>query len=164
MGEENKHLNYTAADIEKYHRGELSAADMHAMEKAALDDPFLADAMEGYDVQHSELKIQNAGPDINDLRKRLAERIEEKKDAPVIKFSWWKVAAVILLIIGAGWLYTSVNSKAKQESLAKNTEAKKETPAPVKPDTPPALAGRTDTVSAAATDVALNEKKQIPKN
>ena len=49
MTDNNSHINYSAADIEKYWKGQLSAADQHAMEKAALEDPFLADAMEGYE-------------------------------------------------------------------------------------------------------------------
>ena len=48
MSEEKNIINYTAADIQKYWNGKLSAAEMHAMEKAAMDDPFLADALEGY--------------------------------------------------------------------------------------------------------------------
>ncbi|MCB0499482.1 MAG: TonB family protein [Cyclobacteriaceae bacterium] len=34
-------------DIEKYLKGELSPAEMHKLEKQALHDPFLADALEG---------------------------------------------------------------------------------------------------------------------
>ena len=38
---------YTAADFERYHSGKMSAGEMHALEKAAMEDPFLADALEG---------------------------------------------------------------------------------------------------------------------
>jgi hypothetical protein len=48
MSSDNKNINYTAGDIELYLAGDLPAREMHAMEKAALDDPFLAEAMEGY--------------------------------------------------------------------------------------------------------------------
>ena len=34
------------ADIEKYLNGKLSPSEMHALEKKALDDPFLAEALE----------------------------------------------------------------------------------------------------------------------
>jgi hypothetical protein len=44
--DEKNIINYTAADIEKYWKGNLSSAEMHAMEKAAMDDPFLADGRE----------------------------------------------------------------------------------------------------------------------
>ena len=35
-------------DIERYSKGELSPAEMHELERKALSDPFLADALEGY--------------------------------------------------------------------------------------------------------------------
>lgn len=46
----NTHINYSKADIEKYLQGKMSAAEMHAFEKAALQDPFLADAIEGFEI------------------------------------------------------------------------------------------------------------------
>lgn len=71
---------YTAADIEKYHRGQLSAAEMHAMEKAALEDPMLAEAMDGY--AHANYPVAD---DINDLQQRLQKRLEEKSSrTPVV--------------------------------------------------------------------------------
>ena len=48
MPEEKNIINYTAADIEKYWKGKLIPGEMNTMEKAAMDDPFLADALEGY--------------------------------------------------------------------------------------------------------------------
>ena len=63
MSEEKNIINYTAADIEKYWKGKLSAAEMHAMEKAAMEDPFLSDALEGY---------KNANlADLDSLKERL---------------------------------------------------------------------------------------------
>jgi hypothetical protein len=48
MAEQNTHINYSAEDIERYLKGKMSAKEMHDMEKAALQDPFLADAIEGF--------------------------------------------------------------------------------------------------------------------
>ena len=42
------HINYTSEDFKRYYSGTMTAAERHALEKAALDDPFLADALEGY--------------------------------------------------------------------------------------------------------------------
>ena len=36
------YINYTFEDIQRYLQGRMSAAEMHSMEKAALQDPFLA--------------------------------------------------------------------------------------------------------------------------
>lgn len=44
MNNEEKNIVFTADDIEKYFEGRLLPQQMHALEKAALNDPFLADA------------------------------------------------------------------------------------------------------------------------
>ena len=48
MAESSTHINYTFEDIQRYLQGKMSAAEMHDIEKSALQDPFLADAIEGY--------------------------------------------------------------------------------------------------------------------
>lgn len=108
MASENNISSFTAADIEKYHRGLLSAAEMHRMEKAALEDPFLADALEGY--QLPGIQVQD---DLNDLQKRLELRIRESADEKVVPITgrkggsgipWLRAAAAVILVAGAGWL------------------------------------------------------------
>jgi hypothetical protein len=64
MTEHPKYNNeYTAKDIERYYTGKMSSLEMHQLEKAAMEDPFLADALEGYSytntpVQDSEYMHQ----------------------------------------------------------------------------------------------------------
>ena len=99
MSEEKNIINYTAADIEKYWKGKLSPAEMHAMEKAAMDDPFLADALEGY---------KNASlADLDSLKERLDKRVGAV--VPILnlkrkRFTWVRAAAAIIIIVGAGLL------------------------------------------------------------
>ncbi len=161
MNENNNHIIYTAADIEKYWKGELSSAEQHAIEKAALDDPFLADAIEGYEPNANTIILGN-----DELKKRLAQRIGEKKSSSVIAFSWWKAAAIFIVLIGAGWLYTSLNSNHKSKSndvaIVKPAEPKAETPAvtQTKTDTSTTtsgLIGKTDSFH----DVAINKQFKI---
>ena len=38
---------YNRENLLRYISGKMSPAEMHALEKAALEDPFLADALEG---------------------------------------------------------------------------------------------------------------------
>ena len=54
MANNNKHINYAKADIEKYLQGKMNAAEMYALEKAALQDPFLADAIEGFEIANMQ--------------------------------------------------------------------------------------------------------------
>ena len=99
MSEEKNIINYTAADIEKYWKGKLSTAEMHAMEKTAMDDPFLADALEGY---------KNASlADLDSLKERLHKRVGAV--VPILnlkrkRFTWVRAAAAIIIIVGAGLL------------------------------------------------------------
>ena len=52
------------AQIKKYTSGQLDARAMHQLEREALDDPFLADALEGY--QTSDLKQEVNLTELND--------------------------------------------------------------------------------------------------
>jgi TonB family protein len=55
-------------DIKKYLSGKMSAAEMHVLEKKALSDPFLADALEGAEsISPSEFDA-----DVTELEKRIA--------------------------------------------------------------------------------------------
>lgn len=107
MANDKKIPAFNAADIERYHKGLLSNAERHALEKAALDDPFLADALEGYAVPGTDVQA-----DIIALKQRLSSRMEEETAAKVIpmgsgsqsRFPWLRAAVAILVIGGAGLL------------------------------------------------------------
>lgn len=116
MPADNTIKTFTAADIEKYHRGLLSAKEMHDMEKAALDDPFLADAMEGYAIEGV-----NVNDDIAELKKRLASRTDDKKVVAIpAKFNWLKIAAIFVLIAGAGYFLYQFGFTNKQENITQS--------------------------------------------
>jgi hypothetical protein len=61
MQEEKNNNKYTTEFIRKYLDGELSDQDMQALEKAALEDPFLADAMEGFEESRKHAISFEAG-------------------------------------------------------------------------------------------------------
>lgn len=97
MNNHNEHINYSAKDIERYLRGEMSSAEMHALEKAALDDPFLAEALEGYtDSKNREVVVA-----MHDLQNRLQQRAEP---AAIIRMPaarrWLSIAAAVFIIAG----------------------------------------------------------------
>lgn len=116
-------MTYTAQDIEKYFSGKLSAQQMHGMEKAALDDPFLAEAMEGYgSMTDKEWEKQLAL-----AHKQVAEAGTGAKVVHMHKSParWWKIAAAVL-VVGIGTALTVV--------LTKNKTAEKTTPQVAKVD------------------------------
>lgn len=120
MASDNNIHGFTAKDIEKYHKGQLSPSQMHALEKAALDDPFLADAIEGYNTPG--LNIQ---ADIAELTSRLQEK-QDKKGAVVsisgrsAAFPWFRIAAMIVVLAGAGLLSYQFLFKPANEEIALN--------------------------------------------
>ena len=118
MADDNNIKQFNAADIVKYHQGLLSSKERHDLEKAALDDPFLADALEGYNTAGV-----NVSTDINELKSRLNERTSAGKVVSIHTnsrsvFAWWKVAAMIILIGGSGFLvyrFAFLNNKQQED-------------------------------------------------
>ena len=126
MANEHHIKQFTAADIERYHQGLLSPKERHDLEKAALEDPFLADALEGYAVAGTNL--QN---DLTDLKNRLATRTAGAKVVSISgagkNFSpLLRVAAMIILLAGAGLLVYqfAFNKKDQEVAQVKPTSSK----------------------------------------
>ena len=116
MSDKEKNIIYTARDIEQYLAGNLSPLQMHAMEKAALDDPFLAEAMEGYEtVQNKEWNNQLVA-----LRQEITNKGTVAKIIPLhkSKTNWWKAVAAVI-IIGGGTTFTVLFNNNKKEDTDK---------------------------------------------
>ncbi|MEO6730460.1 MAG: TonB family protein [Ferruginibacter sp.] len=96
MDAEKKHIIYSAEDIQKYFSGKLGPAEMHAMERAALDDAFLAEAMEGYEG----MQQQDLGNILTSLKTGLSKKQSTKVISiiPAARFGMWKAAAAVLVI------------------------------------------------------------------
>jgi hypothetical protein len=124
MSGDNKNTRlYTARDIQKYLEGELSAPEMYALEKAALEDPFLADALDGIEdnrLRHGEISFQNG---LDELNRKLENKIIEKKERrkSILLRSRWQVAAAFILLSGlAAVTYRYLFSEKSRPALAKS--------------------------------------------
>ncbi len=109
---ENKKI-YTAADFADYYAGTMPVKQMYALEKAALEDPFLADALEGY------VHTQTATADVEEIETRLFKK--EKKKGVIIKVAtgfWLRIAALLLFVGTAGYFFYWMNSKQQQINVA----------------------------------------------
>lgn len=139
MREQPKNMNtYSLEDIERYLQGKLSPAEMHELEKAAVQDPFLADAIEGY--QSSNLAIVKE--DLAEIHAQLSSGPAKIISANAKKNTWWRVAAALLLLAGAGILGSKL-------FIAKNDNKELAIQQPVS-------ASQTDSVQSAA-DVTMKE-------
>lgn len=155
---ENNHITWSAEDIRRYWSGQLSAEEMHAMEKAALDDPFLADAMEGYGEALKEKGDASVFAQLNKLHEQVqAQSATNKRIAPVRSFPWWKLAAAaIVLVVTALWIFTGDENK-RQSEIATVENARKQDAA--------ARAARDSAAAenyAGATQKAEQELKNTP--
>src|SRR5580698_2937596 len=166
MSDEKNINHYSAEDIQNYVEGKLSVAEMHAIEKVALDDPFLADAIEGMENSIQQRGSASLNDDINDLQKRLSDRISEKRKPRLIAFNrlWWQVAAALIVLIGAGTLtYTYFYKSNFSNKNIAQSEIKKPVidSVEVKKDTP-VFQSKQETLSNHNADVAVN-KPEIKK-
>ena len=110
MNDSSKYNSFTAADIERYYKGEMPAAERHALEKAALDDTFLADSLEGYAFTSTPVN------DINTLKEKLDEKKRSGKVIPFArKYNWLQIAALFIVLIGAGWFLSTSGFFSKKE-------------------------------------------------
>jgi hypothetical protein len=88
-----------ASLIRQYLAGELDDKAMHALERQALDDPFLADALDGYAMHSPDQQAHQ-----EDLTGRLAARVAPARGrVRALYYRWAAVAAILLLMVTAGW-------------------------------------------------------------
>jgi hypothetical protein len=110
MEQPSKNNQFTAQDIERYHTGKMSNVEMHALERAALEDPFLADALEGYSFTPTPAE------DLAKLEIRLREKLEGKKSRPLffLQNRWLRAAAILVFVAGTGWfVYRTLSTEKK---------------------------------------------------
>lgn len=138
--------SYNAADFQRYFSGAMPPNEMHALEKAALDDPFLAEALEGY----ASLTKEERAAAIADLGKLPYTNFSP---APVISIqrrssakTIFRVAAAVIVIailsITGLWISKS-NSTQKDTALVVNDE--------------PKLAADSSSVSASESSAVLTD-------
>ena len=113
--------------IRKYLNGELDARAMHQLEARAQDDPFLMDALEGYETAGRDQK-----PHLADLSSRLQQRVE-RKERRIIPFKWLAIAASILVVFTIGWLWLSNGPKQQSEKPLAKLEKPPVKTSPVQP-------------------------------
>lgn len=90
--------------IRKYLDGELDARAMHELERRAQDDPFLMDALEGYENN----PVDSEGG-LSSLQSRLQQRVGQK-EARIIPWRMMGIAASILLLLGIGLFWYEEHS------------------------------------------------------
>jgi hypothetical protein len=127
----------------------MNAAEMHAFERAMMDDPMLADAVDGYQPVVGE---RNIDADLAELKTKLNPKKENGKVIAGFFRPWMSVAAGLVIILTAVLFYRYQNQNSPAEIVA----VKEQKTA----DTVPVLK---ETV-VDSTTVAINEPQQLQSN
>jgi TonB family protein len=118
-------------DIDKYLKGQLTPAQMNALEKKALDDPFLADALQGIGT----LEAGQLHSDIQDLQGKLARKMH----SGTATWVWTaRIAAGLLILAVSTFLIFFISNRQEQANgnLALNKEERSEDKQQVQPLAP----------------------------
>jgi len=100
--------HYTEGDIRRYLSGSMTAQEMHYLEKTALNDPMLADAIDGYRNAHLETTKKH----LNEINALLQNT---ELTTPVVPFKpttskkhWWRwiaAASVFGILAFSAWFF-----------------------------------------------------------
>ncbi|UEG48623.1 carboxypeptidase-like regulatory domain-containing protein [Ferruginibacter lapsinanis] len=155
---------YTVEDIYDYLSGKMTPAERHAIEKAALDDPLLADAIEGYSNVPEftqEQGFENINEHLVNLR---AKFITDKTAAVSIKNykTIWRAAAAVLLLIGGTVLalYFSDHLNNKITPIAKVEPSVTSTITPIPLDSTKAITGGNSNTKVEKQEIAFTKKEE----
>ena len=104
---ENK--SYSHTDIQRYLQEQMSRREMHAFEKTLMNDPFLSDALDGYRKANADLAKEH----LSAIEVAINKEKPEARVLPIhsTKASWWKVAAIVLIVVTGGMLSYSLFKK-----------------------------------------------------
>ena len=145
MAEHSKYnKGFTAQDIERYYTGQMSSQEMHQLEKAAMEDPFLADALEGYRYTNTPVE------DSKYLQTQLQSKIEGSKIITLRSFyttRFLRIAALFILLAGCGWVVYQFGFNARKNDIASVKKPSISSP-------PPPIATDTGSTEADLKDTA----------
>jgi TonB family protein len=109
--------------VRRYLAGELDDKAMHILERQALEDPFLAEALDGFTGYAADQTVN-----LDDLDRRLEKRVAGAKERRIFVYYRWAAAAAVLIVAGIGVMklwqapvkqeIANVNVKVAHDSVA----------------------------------------------
>lgn len=86
-------------DLLRYTAGNMSDADAHQLEAQSIDDPFLADAVEGLS-SGDRVRLEQMAYGLNqDLKRRLAEQKKRRRWIGFHMPGWWPWLLLTFLML-----------------------------------------------------------------
>ena len=157
---------YNAADIDRYLNGEMTIKEMHDMERAALGDPFLFDAIEGFrkaDRRQTTRHLNEISAAIH--AKKPPVKIIEMR--PKKTYRWQiGVAAAAIIVLGIALFYKQSGNEVialagKQKTTNKNDTTIAEMQLSPAPDSLLATAKPVDSYLANNKSKIIRRKKEL---
>ncbi len=116
--------SYNILALQNYISGRLDAGEMYQLEREALEDPLLQDALDGFmgteAISHSRLSL---------LQKRLEHRIvAQREERNILHFTWQRLAiasvACTLFIVAVilFWMINTPSKNAEHNPSSKEVE------------------------------------------
>jgi hypothetical protein len=162
------------SQINKYLQGKLDNKAMHQLERDAQDDPFLMDALEGFEKNGADQEAN-----LSVLHNLITNRVANEKKRGVLLWRVLPIAASILIAIGAGyWYLKPIQPKVQYANVVKpdiikqapvyKPQAESKIPEkaiasvkePAKPQLAP-TAFKTDTVEYKPSAYTINENSTL---
>jgi len=145
MKEDKDHIKYSTEYLRKYLNGQLTDKEMQALEKDALEDPFLSDAIDG--LTEAGKHSPSFESSVADLQRRLTKRVgkQKRKRGIVFMSPRWQVAASILVLAVMTTLTINLlNNNSRQKSIS--SVNKKDTQPVTAPPAPLVIQNSPDTI------------------
>jgi len=140
-------------DIEKYLNGKLTPAEMHALEKEALEDPFLADALEGAE----NVSAVDFSKDVAELNEKIVKRKRATWVWPM------RIAASLLLIALAYFIVWLAMKQEPEKQLALQENIQDSIPqASNEPSATPIAEAQKPNKKSGPTPLTTESKKETP--
>lgn len=106
--------NYDIAYLKKYVNGELSPAEMYALEREAQRDPMLADMLMGIEMDQNKTVIAA-------INQQISQRTKRDKAVKIKVFDWKRLAIAAAAVIVLGVSIVLFRQQGKNTSEAKRT-------------------------------------------
>lgn len=88
------------AELLRYVAGELPDAEAQRLEADSLEDPFLADALEGIESASDKIRLEQMAYALNqDLKRRLKHKKQRHRWIGFQSPTWWSGLVLILLML-----------------------------------------------------------------
>lgn len=150
MDADNTYHPYSGADILRYLDGRMTSQEMRQLELAAMDDPFLEDAIDGYREAYANSSKEKLIAGLEAAQAYKAEQKykvevedeEKEKERKAIVIPFWRkkafqMAVAATVVLGTGWYIFSVTNNGgpfkseEKQAIVATTTTDSATPAEV---------------------------------